>query len=258
MMEKIMSYILAIIGFILAYIFYKLSRKEKRPLYVTKNIPIIGQQHATLSSDIKIFYKERLINQVSICRIAIENNGKALIDKGDIVSTDPLKIIFDKDIQILSVKIIKISRDPINFKITEIQKNIINFTFDFLDKNDKAIFEVIYDGEATIKPVIKGTIKGATKGFEDLKSVLDPYSKTNTFLSIFIILLGIFMFIGAFLQTSGTSGKIDQFFESLDKIPVLHVLARIFILVFAFGLIIGGFYLYKDNKKSKKYRDLFL
>jgi len=254
MEEKIISYILAILGLILAYIFYRLGKKEKRPLYVTNNIPIIGQQHATLGSDIKIFYKEQPIKQVSICRIAIENDGKALIDKDDIVPTDPLRVIFDKDVQILSTTIIKVSRDSISFKITEIQKNIINFTFDFLDKHDGAIIEVMYDGEAIIKPVIKGTIKGAVNGFEGLKSVLDPYSKTNTFISIFLILLGISFLIAAFTQISW---EIDQFFESLDKVPVLHALARIFISVFACGLIMGGFYLYKGNKKSRKYRDLF-
>src|SRR4030042_2883650 len=253
----IVGYIIGILGILVAIITYSLSKKEKRPVYLIRNIPVIGQKHSLLSEEdkINIFFNDAQVNQVSVCNITLRNVGKATIDSKDIAEGDPLRIVLDEGSTILKAYLVKSTREAINFKITGYQENILNFTFDFLDTYDGALIKVLYDGNISISPAVKGTIKGAPQGFVEQKSGTEEYSKFNTFVSLFLICLGLFgglFFACKSLAPYLLSGK------PLPYPNLKTILVILLILFFAFVFLVGGVTLFNSNYKSKRYKKLFM
>lgn len=249
----IIGYVIGIIGIIIAFIIYFLSKKDKKPVFLVEKVPVIGQKNSLLSEEdkIKIFFNDAQVEQVSICNITLRNLGKETIDKDDIAQSDPLRVVFDEHSKILKVHLLKVTREPINFKIIDFQNNILNLTFDFLDYNDGALIKVLYDGSASVSPVIKGTIKGAPTGFLEHKPGIDEYSKFNTIFSLILIMSGLAFAYYAF------SPYIFQG-KALPELNLKTILGTALIAFFEFVLIVGGITLFKSNYKSKKYKNLFL
>ena len=249
----IVGYAIGFLGILSAIIIYLLSKKEKRPVYLIRNIPVIGQKHSLIGEEdkIKILFNDAQVNQVTVCNITLRNIGKETIDSKDIADGDQLRIVFDTGARILKAYLIKSTREAINFRITDYQANILSFTFDFLDFNDGALIKVLYDGNVSAAPAVMGTIKGAQLGFVEQKSGVDEYSKFNTVFSLTLVALGFFLGYKA-IAPYLLAGK------PLPTLDLKTIFSVLLILVFEVIFIFGGSALFKSNYKSKRYKKLFM
>jgi|WetSurMetagenome_2_1015567.scaffolds.fasta_scaffold294751_2 hypothetical protein len=248
----IVGYIIGMLGIIVAMVIYILSKKEKCPVYLISNTSIIGQQYALLSKEDKITirFNDTQINQLSICNILLINIGKQTIDSNDIADSDPLRLIFAEGSKILKAYVVKSKREAINFRIVSYKKNVLNFTFDFLDAGDGALIKVVYDGSLTQSSLVKGTIKGASKGFVLQKEGSDKYERKDTYISLFLIGLGLsagYMGIAPYLL--GVKPLPDFHISMLILIPLYLLFVGIFL-----SMGIGLFY---SNHKRKQYNAWF-
>lgn len=192
----VISYMLGALGIAVSIIFYFKGRREKKPIYLYENIPVIGSEHSIFGDEVKISFKDTPIKKLSMCRVTIRNIGGEPIRRHDIPESDPLKIYFDKGTKILSAKIKNFTKNPIKFEIFEVQDNSLGFTFDFLDKNDGALIEIIHDGSPSQKPQFKGTIIGAPHGFEVPKTNISKIGSANLIQPIFMLIFVILLYGG--------------------------------------------------------------
>lgn len=161
----------------LAFYFYFKGRKEKIPLYSKKTTNIISK-HAIISNqkvklddlNIKIFYRENELDQLSLTKIAIWNDGKKAIRDYDIIESDKLRIEAKNDITIYDFEV-----DTENVKgnpeIHKIDDNQLQIKFDFLDQYDGLLFQIYHSGTENNDIKVLGSFieskkmkKGVSKG----------------------------------------------------------------------------------------------
>ena len=118
--------------------------------------------------------------------------------------------------QVLKPRIIKPSRNVVNFKVNQINKRTLEITFDFLDQNDGAIIEIFHTGTRNVKFNVVGTIKGVPSGISNMGQiegdVLEPPSRQKTLekiimycFSVLFLSLSIFLLGSSLLKILGIS-----------------------------------------------------
>jgi hypothetical protein len=101
--------------------------------------------------------------------IVFWNAGEVTITSDDLIQKDPLRLVLPEDSDILSVSVLKTSRDVTDFKThaNVDRPNEIEITFDFLDSNDGAVIEVLHTSESR-EAKVHGTVRGIPRGIRNL------------------------------------------------------------------------------------------
>jgi hypothetical protein len=192
-----------------AYYFYKRSTRKKEVLYTKVNVKIIQNYNKEIS-DFVSKYKEKSVDSITVTRYLLWNNSSQAIRKNDIAPKDPLQFSVTSGYKILDAKIIY-PKDSLNgFMLSELKKtnNFTKLSFDFINKDEGAIIQIIHTGE-TNNIRFTGTIIDFKKPV-----FIEKYDKFDQILGPFIvfmfpIIFCLFLFSGRFLdmlKISGVSG----------------------------------------------------
>lgn len=200
--QNLLGIILSLIGFILAYIFYRRSLNRPRLAYAYDSIQVIGR-NSSFASELKIIYCDKEVERVTKSVVIIWNYGDATIEGDKVVSSDPLRIRTLEGSEILNVSVDKATRDVNRFSVSvEVEKqNEVKCSFDYLDPSDGVVIDILHTGERTID--IVGSIRGIPKGVSQLPFI--PAIPINFLLFQFItsIVFGVLVTVGAFYMFTG-------------------------------------------------------
>ena len=162
----LISLAVAIIGIVLAVIFFIKSQKNKTPCYLFSSNTIIEGVSQTFD-EIEIRYKGQAQDLVSVTKLLLWNAGRETIDKTDLVERDQLRVTAHAQIDLLDVHIIGVSTES-NLvtlgKVTQQDKSsTFSINFDFLDHADYFVIQIIHNGTSSENFSIAGKIKGVKK-----------------------------------------------------------------------------------------------
>lgn len=156
----IISFVLTVISFFLAFVFYYKSRTIKLPCYNKKSKNLISYE-LRQSKYIQVMFNGVAVKTLSTTCIAFWNNGRTTITKDDIALKDPLRIEAKGDSEILAVGILECNRPANNFNV-ELQedgKSAI-VSFDFIDFKHGVVIQIYHTGTHDRDISVAGTIKG--------------------------------------------------------------------------------------------------
>jgi len=149
------------------YIFYRRGKREKRPQWVVVTTNVVGKAGQQLGESLSVHYRHRAISTVSISKIALWNAGKQTIDKADIPPGDRLRIsTTDAAHRILEVRVIGHNSEGNQFATDAVSDDgatEVPINFEFMDRNDGAVFQVLHTGVASTDITLRGTFKGARR-----------------------------------------------------------------------------------------------
>ncbi len=155
------SFLLALFGIILAFVFYIKSRKSKKPFYSLKSVNII-RDFSSVLSDLEIKYQNESVKNLTITKIVFWNGGNETIRNNDIAFANPITISSKGEFKILNADIIHQSNKDNLLKLTEIKNDqSLHLSFDFLDQGQGGVIQVVHTGKSFKDIVVRGTIKGA-------------------------------------------------------------------------------------------------
>lgn len=146
----------ALVGMI---IIWYISKKEKKPVYTIGSHNLI-QDFSSKLSNLVIHYNDENVKNLTVSKISFWNEGRDTINYADIAPVKPIIIASNEGIKILEISIIY-SIEPANrFQLIEIERyKQYNLTFDYVDKNQGVVIQVVHDGKGdNIK--LTGLIKG--------------------------------------------------------------------------------------------------
>jgi hypothetical protein len=238
--------LLGILSFIAAIIFYFRPRKQTRLSYVHLGEHVLGSALATLPPAIVVQYNGISIPRLTKSILIFWNSGENTVNGEDIVAKDPLRFQVGDDGQILSAAILKSSRAVNDFSILKtpvVGANEITFNFNFLDKDDGVVVEILHTSTDR-KPCIKGTLKGLPQGFRNLGQFIRPKpqkSKPGKLHQLDSILFPIGVALSGFL--TATYGPRDWFLANSDT----------GILVYSFLGVVMGMWLNGRFWNRRKY-----
>lgn len=129
----------------IGYFFYNKQAKRRRPVWTHKTVRLIGGR-SVFKSHIPGRGK---IRQVSITKVVLWNAGKESIEKQDVRRA--INIAFPSGDEILyPPTILQASREVTGFSATK-KKNDVVVDFDFLEKGDGALIEIVYSSQRKLK-----------------------------------------------------------------------------------------------------------
>lgn len=202
--------VLAIITVIsLLFTVYTYVTNKKRKLFSVScaSYELLKQGQSEIEK-VSIMFDDQPINNLTISNYAIWNSGNTLINGTDIVDTQRLRLISDDETKFLEAKIVSEVETSNKFRIIEQLDNEILLDFDYVDKNEGIVIQVIHTGE---KDSINAQCK--IKGGKPIKTYTFSQKKRNTntaqkkliklFFPIYLIVV---MFLFFALSTISTIG----------------------------------------------------
>ncbi len=172
------------------------SKKIKEPFCVVSTRNIIGSiMHDVPNLD--IIYDGRLVDSLSVTTIYFWNAGSETINGIDIPENTPFEIKSKNHTVIYNVetKFIKRKANGFNFLVSD-KKNKVNINFDFFDKNDGFVLDIVHSGnsakELEVNAIFKGAlplVKRATFSHQDLPKPIQELLTGELRLPLSFILL---------------------------------------------------------------------
>jgi len=163
--DLIIGSAIGIAGIILA-IYTHIVKIKGRLVYWEKSLKLIGKNEYLIPDEVTILFDGKKVETLSKTIIIFWNSGKEIIRGGDIVPSHEPRIFFDKDIKVLSAKVVKCTEktNEFNVKINHELPNEAICTFNYLEPKDGAVIELMHTSKDLSSPNIKGKIKGVPKG----------------------------------------------------------------------------------------------
>jgi len=229
------SLILTVVSLILAFVFYYRSLNWKTPCYSKTNRLLVDSDLLSLNP-IKVLFKDEPIQTLSISHIAFWNDGKATINKDDIVRSDKLRIVARNSVKILAIEIAQINRPANKVKVIQDKENCEFFIdFDFLDFKNGFVVKIYHTGESVDDIDIEGSIKG-------VNSIIDIFKNEQSIGRILEKFHTRFM-DKIFRITPKWFWKVDEYAESRGLIPYMLVRLPLTIIAAPFVIVymaVGG------------------
>lgn len=140
--------VLALIGITsLVYeIICQQKNKEKKEFsYWQRSLSLIAKKNAIIKK-LSVSYDGRIIEDLSVTKYIIWNSGNKTINSGDMVDSKELTIFAFGDHIILDTSLIVQSEPTNRFSINLINKQTVKITFDYVEKNDGIVIQIIHTG----------------------------------------------------------------------------------------------------------------
>lgn len=142
--------------------------KKKKLLFVIDSNVLISKKESTID-DLSIEYKGNPIDSLSVSKIALVNIGRSTITSSDVAIAAPLRITVTQDCQIFSSEILLASTESNLFVISTINPNTVQIDFDYVDKKEGVLLQIIHSGSISSLEC-HGIVKGGEITSPNLKT----------------------------------------------------------------------------------------
>jgi hypothetical protein len=174
----ILGVLLTIVGLVLAV----RSRTRARLAYQIRDLTLIGQPDATPYGDVRILFNGEPVRRLVVTRLAFWNAGNTTVRRADLVEKDPLAVCFEEKTTILGSRTVSKTRavNECRLALNHDFPSRALMTFDYLDRGDGAVFEIIHTGSRG-GASIRGSIRGIPNGVENWGYLSEREMKKTSF-----------------------------------------------------------------------------
>ncbi len=214
--------LLTVASLAFGFIFYRRSRRAKEPHWAIRSNNLVSSFTARFPQ-LEIRYGNDKVENLTVSKVLFWNHGTETIDSDDIAEADPVRIDVVDNVQILDVSLLVSNSAPTRFAVTPDAR----LTFDFLDKNQGGLLQVIHTGLSSGDITLKGTIKGA-RGIRlrniKIRKTAQPVKMTiSSWVTAFVITGSLVAIVGA---------AIANAFVKREWTPLLVLASLIAFIVF--------------------------
>ncbi|ANI01285.1 hypothetical protein A210_01195 [Pseudomonas putida SJTE-1] len=165
-----------------ALVVYFLTRQRTSLSYAYIGEHLLGSSSDTLPQQITVQFSGNPIPRLTRSIIVLWNSGEKTILGEDNVQSDCLRFQVGSDGEILSLAVLKASRDVNDFRLRKPSAHAPNEAiaeFNFFDAKDGVVVEILHTSEAR-RPSVMGTIRGIPKGLDAVGRI----SRSRSFKSL--------------------------------------------------------------------------
>lgn len=242
--------LLAIIGFALTIMFAIKSKKVRKISQNKSTYKIIRNVNRELS-DLEIKWKSDPIDDLSITKLTIWNDGNIKLEEDDFASSEKLAIEAIEDCKMLNASILLEPEKTNTFNINlNLELNKLFISFEYMDPNNGLVIQIVHTGSADNLRLM-GKIKSGKPIKNDENNNDKPMSKrANKFLD-FVICHTYTIFM-TMLTLIGTILSVGLYIKSGDI--KLLILIAVFILLYIIVVYINEIIFKQYIKVPKKLR----
>jgi hypothetical protein len=203
---------------VFAIVFYIKQKRVRAPRYSISDTQIIDR-YTSQFPGLDVLFNGTKVKTVAVTRFYFWNSGAETIRANDVAPANPLRIEPRAGTTFLAANLVYANRPENNFRL-ELADESIHIAFDYVDRGEGCLIEVLRTGEADARPVLSGTVLGV------------PAIKGETVRWDVPTLIG--LFVMPILMTTIFILGILQFFFDEERPP------RIFTTFDLYGLAIVG------------------
>jgi hypothetical protein len=218
-----------LVAIVVSVYFYRKSRRIKQLAYTVATANLIQDYSARLSG-LKIEYKGKNPATISVSKIAIWNEGTETVNDTDVTEAEPLRIICDSEV--LDWSVIDITTPANQFTLrpsSPVQSDIV---FDYLDKAEGGIVQLVHAGKSSASIRLVGRVKGSAHA---VKREFGPNVTLNK-ISNQVTAIGLLGIFATALGYENTKGYVQTTFGVAIWITTILLLAG-----FLFGFLARRF-----------------
>lgn len=157
------SFIVAFISVILVIILHKRGQRTKKPTFLVRSSNLVSDFSSKFAK-LQILYSSREIENLTVSKIAFWNDGAQTIDSRDVAEADPLRIVLKEEYNILDVSVIYTKNEANRFGVLPFEEGrSVKITFDYLDKDEGGVIQLIHTGKGSSDIEVSGIVKGVGK-----------------------------------------------------------------------------------------------
>jgi len=160
----ISGWIIGLLSFVLAIVFYLKSRKERRPYYAVRSNNIIKKAQQLLPG-LSVRYSGHgdELSNFTVSTLAFWNAGRETIRKTDLVKADPITLKANENCILLGIETLYAS--PSNAFDCQLRrdKKSAELTFDYIDRHDGTVLQIAHTGLSNDDLTLTGKIKGGAE-----------------------------------------------------------------------------------------------
>lgn len=151
--------ILAIVGLVLSYYFYRKSTRQSSATYAVRTINLMNKGHKKLAG-IDVMYGVECVKSLSISKVALWNSGSDTINADSIAKNNTLRIAIDPTYEILGADI-QYEKNPSNDFRIELSddRRSLKIDFDYFDYGEGAVIQLYHTGLNSADVNVVGQIK---------------------------------------------------------------------------------------------------
>lgn len=152
------------VGLGAGYYFYIKARERVIPRYLLNYGPLLGQT-SDAARRVSFLFDGEKIENLNRCLLVLWNKGSRTLLRSAVVESDRIRIVFPEKATALGAGVVKSTRAAIALggSIDEDGRSVV-VDFDFLDKDDGGVIEILYQGDPGCRPVVTGSIRGVPGG----------------------------------------------------------------------------------------------
>jgi hypothetical protein len=172
-----------------------------------------------------VSFKGKNLRNISVSKVAIWNDGTETIHRSDIAEAAPLRVVVS-DAELLDSTVLKTTSPANQFGLKQVENSVL-VDFDYLDRHQGAIVQLVHTGKSSSNI----TLGGALKGSRPVSRRMFGMTKTERYIrgaGIFGVYFPFFVIIGPLLSSISSGALL----ESLSILALIVLL--IFIEVFIF------------------------
>ena len=252
-----------VVGIAVSYYFYRKSLRIKEPCITFKHNNLI-ENHVSKLDGLDILYKGNKVENITVSRLLLWNEGADTINKEDIVAVNPPRISCYNNAIILEVRVLSTNNAASQFTCTISDKpNMANIVFDYIDKNQGVVIQIIHTGVSSRDIGIEGQIKGVDSiKYKDLAlaEIIEFRYPLNLIINRLplnikrVINALIPLFIGALGLIFGSAGFYSFVIASDNKFGISNISDWIWQVMLMFGFFFGGLFFIVIGMRMVQYR----
>lgn len=153
--------VVGLFGLLLSWFFYLKSSRSKRPYCLTFTHSISRSVLVNVP-DLRITYKGGAVPRLALTKLVFWNAGTETISAADVPAASPFVISTQGECRFLNFKLdfVKKPGNDVSLSIDDSMENVI-VDFDYFDKNDGFVVELLHTGESDSDIKIDVTFKGS-------------------------------------------------------------------------------------------------
>jgi len=178
---------------------------------------------ASRIESLEMSYRGKKIETATVTRVLFWNAGRETIHGTDMAEADPLTIRTKKGCEILDARVTQMKKPANQFTVVLGQDSEVRIGFDYIDRNEGAVIQLIHTGRSSDDIQVLGTIKGVgtlarrsayvyTIGLFSLRFGITTPKRRRHLTGALLILLGtIFPLMILLMPQLSTRPKLEYF-----------------------------------------------
>jgi len=192
-----------LVAIVLGIVLFLKGRKQKKLAYTVQSSSFV-ENYSQRIPNLEILYKGKQVQNLTISRLFLWNDGTETVLGTDVADLDRLRIQISRDTlgEILSIERAQVTNDATGLKCElRPDENSCTLSFDFLDSNDGGVFKVAHTSSSSSPLVLNGTIKGAgSPEYYGFSRIENPSAVRNLSFMLAGVTIVMFFFLFAGIQ----------------------------------------------------------